>query len=293
VAKKKVQTAVWKGLRVVEPGNRRLSVARQCQLLGVSRSRHYYNPKPERRIDIEEKLLLQDLYLKIPFYGYRKMALELQAEGVQTSEKRVRRLMNQLSMRALSPKRLTSVRNKEHPVYPYLLKNKPVRYPNQVWASDITYLKLETGFAYLVAIMDVYSRKVLTWRLSQNMDSDFCIEALKDAFTQYGVPAIFNTDQGSQFTSYGFIKQLKDRQVRISMDGKGRWRDNIYVERLWRSVKYEDIYLKSYESFRALKHGITRYIRFYNTRRFHQGLYYKTPDEQYESFQVRLEDQAA
>jgi putative transposase len=162
---------------------------------------------------------LKEAYLQVPFYGYRKMALELKEIGIQSTPKRVRRLMSQMGLKALSPKKLTSRPSKKHPVYPYLLKNKRIRYPNQVWAADITYLKLEKGFAYLVAIMDVYSRKVLSWRLSQNMDSEFCIQTLKDAFSRYGVPAIFNTDQGSQFTSYGFIKELKDRKVHISMDG--------------------------------------------------------------------------
>jgi putative transposase len=278
---------------VIEPKNRRLSVSKQCRLLNISRSSHYYNTRPEPVTDIEEKIALKEAYLQVPFYGYRKMALELKEIGIQSTPKRVRRLMSQMGLKALSPKKLTSRPSKKHPVYPYLLKNKRIRYPNQVWAADITYLKLEKGFAYLVAIMDVYSRKVLSWRLSQNMDSEFCIQTLKDAFSRYGVPAIFNTDQGSQFTSYGFIKDLKDRKVHISMDGQGRWRDNIYVERMWKSLKYEDIYLKSYEGFRQLKTGLSRYFRFYNTNRFHQSLEYQTPDEMYESFQVPAQEAVA
>jgi putative transposase len=186
---------------VIEPKNRRLSVSKQCRLLNISRSRHYYHSRPEPVRDIAEKIALKEAYLQVPFYGYRKMARELHYAGIQSTPKRVRRLMYQMGLKALSPKKLTSRPSKEHPIYPYLLKNKRICYPNQVWAADITYLKLEKGFAYLVAIMDVYSRKVLSWRLSQNMDSEFCIQALKDAFGRYGVPAIFNTDQGSQFTS--------------------------------------------------------------------------------------------
>jgi len=239
--------------------------------------------------DIEEKIALKEIYLKIPFYGYRKMWQELKDAGYNTSPKRVRRLMREMRMKALSPKKFTSIPNKEHPVYPYLLRNKRIRYPNQVWATDITYLKLDTGFAYLVAIMDVYSRKVLSWRISTTLDADFCVEALKDALVRYGAPAIFNTDQGCQFTSYAFIKVLKEANVEISMDGQGRWRDNIYVERLWRSLKYEDIYMKAYENVRDLKSGVSRYFRFYNNRRFHQALDYLTPDQMYRSFQVNEE----
>ena len=292
MVKKKVQAIVWKGLRVIEPEHQQLSISRQCKLLNISRSAFYYRPKAERREDIEEKIALKECYLKIPFYGYRKQWEELRNLGYSTTPKRVRRLMNELGMRALSPRKFTSKPNKEHPVYPYLLRNKQIRYPNQVWATDITYLKLETGFAYLIAIMDLYSRKVLTWKISTTLDADFCVEALKEALALYGAPAIFNTDQGCQFTSYAFIKVLKDAHVEISMDGQGRWRDNIYVERLWRSLKYEDIYLKAYENVRDLKTGISRYFRFYNSRRYHQALEYRTPDQMYRSFQMK-EDIAA
>ena len=278
---------------MIDPDNRHLSISRQSELLGVSRSHHYYKQRSEKREDIEEKIKLKELFLKYPFYGYRKQVLELESIGITSTSKRVRRLMHEMGLKALSPKQMTSVPKKEHQVYPYLLKGKKIRYPNQVWATDITYLRLDSGFVYLVAIMDLYSRKVLSWRLSLSMDADFCIEALKDAMDIYGVPAIFNTDQGSQFTSYGFIKVLKDAGVEISMDGQGRWRDNIYVERFWRTLKYEDIYLKSYESVRDLKGGLSRYFRFYNGRRYHQSLDYRTPDEMYESFKVEIEQAAA
>ncbi len=219
--------------------------------------------------------------------------MNLEKESIISTVKRVRRLMKELGLKALSPKKLTSIPKKEHPVYPYLLKGKRIRYPNQVWATDITYLKLETGYVYLIAIMDMYSRIVLSWRISLSMDADFCIEALKDALRKYGMPAIFNTDQGSQFTSYGFIQIIKEAGVEISMDGQGRWRDNIYVERFWRSLKYEDIYLKSYESVCDLKRGLHRYFTFYNGQRFHQSLDYRTPDAMYESFQVQEEEATA
>ena len=287
MVKKKVQTIVWKGLRVIDPDHRHLSISKQCELLGKSRSTYYYTPRPERREDSEEKIVLKELYLKIPFYGYRKIWQELRDEGfTETTAKRVRRLMSEMGIRALSPRKFTSSPNKENPIYPYLLRNKRIRYPNQVWVTDITYLRLENGFAYLAAIMDVYSRKVLSWKISTTLDSAFCIDALKEAMAVYGIPAIFNTDQGCQFTSYDFIKILKDAGVEISMDGQGRWMDNIYIERLWRSLKYEDIYLKSYENVRELKKGVGRYFRFYNSRRYHQNLDYLTPDRMYQSFQT-------
>jgi putative transposase len=188
---------------------------------------------------------------------------------------------------------MTSMPKKEHPIYPYLLKGKRIRYPNQVWATDITYLKLDVGFVYLIAIIDIYSRKVLSWQLSLSMDAEFCVDALKEAMRTYGTLVIFNTDQGSQLTSYGFIQVLKEADAEISMDGQGRWRENIYVERFWRTLKYEDIYLKSYESVRELKRGLHRYFTFYNCRRFHQSLNYRTPDEMYQFFQVQEETAAA
>lgn len=278
---------------MIDPTDQHLSIFQQSQLLGVSRSHHYYKRRSERREDIEEKIKLKELFLKYPFYGYRKQVHELETIGIASTSKRVRRLMHEMGLKALSPRQMTSVSKKEHPVYPYLLRGKRIRYPNQVWATDITYLKLDVGYVYLVAIMDLYSRKVLSWRISLSMEADFCIETLKDAMARYGVPAIFNTDQGSQFTSYGFIKVLKDAGVEISMDGQGRWRDNIYVERFWRTLKYEDIYLRSYESVRDLKLGLSRYFRFYNSRRYHQSLDYRTPDEMYQSFKVEAEENAA
>ena len=278
---------------MIDRKDQHLSISRQAELLGVSRSHHYYKRRSERREDIEEKIKLKENFLKYPFYGYRKHVFELESDGIFSTTKRVRRLLSELGLKAISARHMTSVPRKDHSVYPYLLKGKRIRYPNQVWAADITYLKLDTGFVYLVAIMDLYSRKVLSWRISLSMDTEFCIEAEKEAMARYGVPAIFNTDQGSQFTSYGFMKVLKDACVEISMDGQGRWRDNIYVERFWRTLKYEDIYLKAYESVRELKTGLSRYFRFYNTDRYHQGLDYQTPEQMYESFQAVAKEAVA
>jgi putative transposase len=225
---------------------------------------------------------------QLPFYGYRKIALEVHARNGKLSEKQVRRLMHMMHLKALHAKKLTSVKHPENPVYPYLLKHKTIRYPNQVWISDLTYIKLPgIGYVYLVAIMDLYSRKVLSWKVSNSMDSRFCEEALQDAITRYGAPSIFNTDQGSQFTSNTFTQILQDHGIRISMDGRGRWRDNVHIERLWRTVKYEDIYLQGYENLRSLKRGLASYFAFYNHYRFHQNLDYETPNQRYRSFQAK------
>lgn len=192
--------------------------------------------------------------------------------------------MRRFGLRAIYPKRNLSKRRKEHKVYPYLLRNKQIRHPNQVWASDITYIRLNGGYVYLVVILDLFSRKVLSWRLSNTMTADFCVDALEEAIELYGCPAIFNTDQGSQFTSEDFISVLKEHCIRISMDGKGRALDNIYVERLWRTLKYEDIYIRDYATMKDLRSGINRYFDFYNNVRFHQSLDYRTPDEMHQSF---------
>ena len=237
--------------------------------------------------------LIDRQYLATPFYGTRKIAAYLKSQGHLVNRKRVRRLMRLMGLKAIYRRPRMSKPAPGHKIYPYLLGGMAVTRPNQVWAADITYLKLDAGFVYLVAIMDLYSRKVLSWRISLSMDSEFCIEAVKEAMARYGVPAIFNTDQGSQFTSYGFMKVLKDACVEISMDGQGRWRDNIYVERFWRTLKYEDIYLKAYESVRELKTGLSRYFRFYNTDRYHQGLDYQTPEQMYESFQAVAKEAVA
>jgi len=270
---------------MVEPNHPDLSVSRQCRLLGISRSSYYYEGHIDQtEKDLDNLKLILDVLKKIPFYGYRKVAVELQGESPHITRKRVRRIMRRFGLRALFPGPSLSRPRKEHKKYPYLLKGKQIRYPNQVWATDLTYTRLPGGFVYLAAILDLYSRKVLSWRLSNALDPSFCVEALEEALEQYGEPAIFNTDQGSQFTSDAFISVLKVHRIEISMDGKGRALDNIYVERLWRSLKYEDIYLHSYEKLQDLQKGVERYFQFYNNERFHQALDYRTPEEMHRSF---------
>ena len=261
---------------------------KQCKLLDISRTAYYYSSRREQEDrDITDLKLILTALQEIPFYGYRKISRKLISEHPHMSVKRVRRIMRRCGLRASYAKPNLSKARKENKKYPYLLKNKVIRYPNQAWASDITYIRLPGGYVYLVVILDLYSRKVLSWRLSNTLDADFCVDALEEATEVYGEPAIFNTDQGSQFTSDRFIEVLKEHYIEISMDGKGRALDNIYVERLWRSLKYEDIYLKSYETVRELKEGIKRYFRFYNTKRFHQSLEYLTPAIMHESFSKR------
>ena len=266
----------------MEPLNENLSIKRQCKLLGIPRSSYYYEPRETDdswELDILKKIL-QHLESK-PFYGYRKIAKALRVDGENITNKQVRRIMRKLGLKAIYPKKNLSKPGKGHKIYPYLLRNKVIAFPNQVWATDITYLKVNGSHVYLIAVLDLYSRKVLSWRLSNTMDTHFCVEVLEDAIANYGVPSIFNTDQGSQFTSEAFTKVLLDNGIRISMDGRGRALDNIYVERLWRSLKYEEIYLHHYEDVKELKIAINRYFNFYNTERFHQSLDYETPDEIY------------
>jgi len=216
---------------------------------------------------------------KWPFYGYRKVAEEL--ADMKVTRKQVRLIMKRAGLRAIYPGKKTTIAAKYHKKYPYLLRGKNISFPNQVWATDITYIRLAGGHVYLAAVIDLYTRKILAWRLSNTIDSEFCIAALEEALEQYGIPAIFNTDQGCQFTSDAFIKVLTDHNIEISMDGVNRALDNIYIERFWRSIKYEDIYLNGYETMTDLKEGVKRYMLFYNSERFHQSLDYATPDEMY------------
>ena len=270
---------------MVEENHEVLSVAEQCRILDLHRSTYYYERSDRRgNEDLEGLKLILVVLSSKAFYGYRKVALELVKLNPHLSRKRVRRIMHQFGLRAVYPKPNLSRPRKSHKKYPYLLRGKQIRYPNQVWATDVTYIRLPGGFVYLAAIVDLYSRKVLSWRLSNSMDASFCVAALKEAIERYGVPAIFNSDQGSQFTSDAFIGVLEEHHIKISMDGTGRALDNVYVERLWRSLKYEDIYLNSYESLGELHEGVERYFRFYNTERFHQGLDYLTPEQMYQSF---------
>lgn len=259
----------------------RLPITRQCQLLTLNRSTVYYQRSPVSDEDLALMRRIDEMHLKRPFYGSRRIRDWLQDEGHAVGRKRVRRLMRLMGIMALYPKPRTSKPGKGHKIYPYLLRDLTIDHPNQVWATDITYIPMARGFVYLVAIMDWYSRKVLTWRLSNSLDSDFCVEALEEALALYGTPEIFNTDQGAQFTSEAFTDVLKDAGVDISMDGKGRWVDNVFVERLWRSVKYEDVYLKAYETVSEARDGIGTYLTFYNSERRHQSLNRKTPDEVY------------
>jgi len=259
-----------------------LSVTRRCELLAIARSTAYYRPQPVAEDDLRLMRLIDELHLELPFYGSRRLADELRDRGhPPVNRKRVQRLMRQMGLAALYPKRRTSSPGAGHKVYPYLLRELSIERPNQVWAADICYLPMAKGFMYLVAIMDWYSRRVLSWRVSNTLDSAFCVEALEEALARYGAPEIFNTDQGAQFTSEAFTDVLKAQAVSISMDGRGRWLDNVFVERLWRSVKYEDIYLRAYETPAALRAGLTRYFEFYNCRRRHSALDRRTPDAVY------------
>jgi putative transposase len=261
-------------LSLIDPKHS-VSVARQCRLLGVPRSRVYYRPKEPaqnevlmRRIDV--------LFTQAPYLGYRKITAILRREGHRVNGKRVRRLMRRMGLEALYCKPNTSKPHPEHHVYPYLLKDIAIVHPNQVWATDITYIRMPRGNVYLVAIMDWFSRYVLAWRLSAAMTVEFCLEALEEALSQ-ATPDIFNSDQGSQFTSEAFTSRLLAAGAQISMDGRGSYHDNIFTERLWRSVKYEEVYLKEYASFKEAEASISAYIRSYNTWRPHEALAYKTP----------------
>ena len=261
-----------------------LSLACQCALLGISRSSLYYQPTHAKVKDLELMTLMDRQYLKTPFYGSRRMSVWLRREGYLVNRKRVRRLMRVMGIEAIYRRPNTSRPSPENKVYPYLLRGLEVSGVNQVWMADITYIPMARGFLYLVAIMDWYSRYVLAWRLSNTLDADFCVDALEEALRQ-GKPEIFNTDQGSQFTSEAFTSMLLEHGIRISMDGKGRYIDNIFVERLWRSVKYEEVYLKAYQNVPEARAGIGAYLRFYNHERPHQALGYQTPQEIFEEGQ--------
>ena len=258
-----------------------LPVTRQCALLDLPRSTFYHVPKQVSEEELEQMALIDRCHLKHPFYVSRRICDWLEDHGYRVNRKKVQRLMRTMDLVAQYPKRNLSLANQAHKVYPYLLRGLVIDRPNQVWATDITYIPMARGFVYLVAIMDWYSRKVLSWRVSNTLDTSFCVDALEEAIEAYGAPEIFNTDQGSQFTSEEFTGVLKRHDVRISMDGKGRWVDNVFVERLWRSVKYEEVYLKAYDSMAAAKASLARYFAFYNTERRHQSLDRRTPDSVY------------
>jgi putative transposase len=267
---------------VIAAGHPEVSVERRCQLLGVPRASYYRGPASGlRQGDLELMRRIDELYTKHPWMGSRSLADHLTNPEAPIGRYRVRRLMLIMGIESLAPKPGTSKRQPKHPVYPYLLRGMTIDRPNQVWATDITYIPMQRGFMYLIAIMDWATRKVLSWRLSNTLDTRFCIEALREALFKYGAPEIFNTDQGCQFTSEAFTSVLKTWNVRISMDGKGRFKDNIFIERLWRTLKYERIYLKSYETGTELFKDLTNWFTHYNGERKHSSLDKRTPDEAY------------
>jgi putative transposase len=262
---------------MIELVNKNISIRRQCELIGLSRSSYYYNPGDFESEENEFYMTLIDQkYLERPFYGSRRMTDYLRRSGYPVNRKRVSRLMQVMGIQAIYPRPRTSQKGKDHKIYPYLLRGVTIDRENQVWAADITYIPMTRGFMYLVAIMDWHSRFVLSWELSNTLDSEFCVHALITAL-KYGSPDIFNTDQGSQFTSNDFTDHLLSAGIQISMDGRGRVMDNIFIERLWRSLKYEDIYIKDYETVNQLREGLEQYFDFYNYERPHQSLGYRTP----------------
>jgi putative transposase len=265
-------------LKMLDKEDTRYSVREQCRILGINRSGLYYEPVPVSKETLEIMALLDEEHTRHPFYGVKKMTKFLKSKGYKIGKDKVRTLLRSMGLEAIYPKPNTSMPNKQHKIYPYLLKDVEVMRPNQVWSADITYVRLEEGFVYLVAIIDWYSRYVLSWRLSNSLDASFCVEALEDAL-KYGKPETFNTDQGCQFTSEAFTGILERNGILISMDAKGRVFDNIFTERLWRTVKYEDIYLKGYRNIPETKTGLGLYFEFYNNERYHQSLDYKTPVE--------------
>ncbi len=260
--------------------NIEIPIARQCELLGISRSGYYYHPRPISPLNLHLMNLIDEQYTRMPFYGVNRMTAYLVRQGYNVNAKRVRRLMRIMGLEAIYPRRRLSVSSQEHLKYPYLLKGLEIDHPDQVLSFDITYIRMAKGFLYLVAIMDWYSRYVLSWKLSNTLDVSFCIEAMDDALS-ISTPGIFNSDQGSQFTSKEWIEMLKSHNIQISMDSRGRVFDNIFIERLWRSVKYEEVYINNYETVKDAMRGLTRYFRLYNHERLHESLGYRTPYEVY------------
>jgi len=259
----------------------KLPLSRQSIIVGISRSSLYYKAVPINERDLKLMRLIDEIHLKHPFMGSRSIRDQLQEKGYQVGRQHVSALMKKMGIAALYRKPRLSKPHPDHKVYPYLLRGLEITSANHVWATDITYIPMAKGFCYLVIIMDWASRKVLAWRLSNTLDASFCIDALEEAIRKFGTPDIFNTDQGSQFTSDAFLGILESHGINISMDGRGRWIDNVFVERLWRSVKYEDVYLKAYGSIAEARRGLREYFEFYNCRRRHQSLDRRTPDEVY------------
>jgi putative transposase len=264
---------------MINPDHPGLSIVRQCELVSISRASFYRQPAGESPENLALMRLIDEIFLDCPFYGARQMARHLRRLGWFVGRKRVRRLMRKIGLSAIYQAPKTSEPHPQHKIYPYLLRHLTIERPNQVWCADVTYIPMHRGFLYLVAIMDWASRKVLAWRLSNTLAADFCVAALEDAIAQYGRPDIFNTDQGSQFTS--FTNTLKDAGIRISMDGRGRWMDNVFIERLWRSLKYECVFLNAFETGSQARAGIGRWIGYYNAVRPHSTFAGRTPNEVY------------
>lgn len=270
---------------MVEPANDVISIRHQCELLGLNRGSFYYEPELPSEANIKLMRLIDEIFTAHPYYGVRRIRNRLWELGVAVGRKLIRTLMRWMGLVAIVPTKNTSKPNPNHKVYPYLLRDVEINRVNQVWSMDITYIRLGQGFVYLTAVIDWHSRYVLAWRLSNSLDADFCAECLKDAL-QYGKPEMVNTDQGCQFTSEGFIKVLLENNIVISMDGRGRALDNIFVERLWRTVKYEDVYLKGYQTIPEAQAGLREYFDFYNMERGHQSLGYKTPWGMYSGLEI-------
>ncbi len=257
-----------------------MSIERQCELLGLSRSSYYYQPVPENAENLRLMRRIDEHYLERPCEGSRRMTVWLNKHGEEVNRKRVQRLMRLMALEAIYPKRRLSTPDRQHKVYPYLLRDLKIERPDQVWSTDITYVPMKHGFMYLAAVLDWHSRYVIAWRLSNTLDGDFCLDMLEEALSQ-GKPEIFNTDQGVQFTALAWTSRLERAGIAVSMDGKGRWADNVFVERLWRTVKYEDVYPKEYEFVPQLQTGLQAFFPFYNEKRYHQALGYRTPAEVY------------
>jgi putative transposase len=266
---------------MVDSKHPELSISRQCEILRISRSLFYYSPKGESPRNLRLMRMIDEQFLETPFYGSRQMARHLRRQGEDVGRKRVQRLMRKMGVSAIYQAPKTSKPHPDHKIYPYLLREVSIDRPDHVWCADITYIPMRRGFLYLVAIMDWASRSVLSWRLSNSMDSSFCVEALEEAIGRYGCPEIFNSDQGSQFTSFDFIQVLRDHGIKISMDGKGRWMDNIFIERLWRSLKYECVYLNDFQVGSEARERIGTWMEFYNHERPHSSLGDTTPMEAY------------
>ena len=272
---------------MIDPGNAMIPISRQCELLSLCRSSYYYDSQKDDSYNLSLMNLIDEQFTKSPFYGVERMTAWLRRQGEEVNPKRVRRLMRLMGLEAIYPKPRLSPSNQVHKKYPYLLRNLAIDHPDKVWCTDITYIRMLHGFVYLVAIMDWYSRFVIAWEISTTLDTSFCLSALKQALV-LSKPQIFNTDQGSQFTSLEFTGRLEQEGIRISMDGRGRVYDNIFVERLWRSVKYEEVYLHQYQTVSEARNSLDKYFRFYNMERLHESLGYCTPYEIYVKEQVKI-----